>query len=83
VTIFEDGRPVEKLTPEEARMVAKFLANWKEVEICHDDGTPVAKLVPGPIVPWEPTVTKEDLDRRSAAGGGMSLADFWKRMGVE
>ncbi len=35
-----------------------------------------------PICPWEPTLTVEEIDRRSAKGG-TSLAEFWKRMGVE
>lgn len=35
-----------------------------------------------PICPWEPTMTAEDFDKRSAAGGGIPLAEFWKRMGV-
>ena len=32
------------------------------------------------LIPWEPSVTKEELDRR-AREPGTKLADFWKRMG--
>ncbi len=50
-----------------------------------EEGTILAETVstPVPICPWEPTLSIEELDRRSAEGGGIPLAEFWKRMGVE
>ncbi|MBA4067141.1 MAG: hypothetical protein C0501_26235 [Isosphaera sp.] len=67
----------EKLLPD--------FAAWRVVVEFRDDaGRPMGKFVPPePICPWEPNLTKEEIDRRVAAGGGMSLAEFWKRMGVE
>jgi hypothetical protein len=35
-----------------------------------------------PICPWHPELTREDIDRMSADGGGMPLADLWKKLGV-
>lgn len=34
---------------------------------------------PQPLVPWNPAITKAELDRRAAEPGGMALAEFWKR----
>lgn len=35
---------------------------------------------PKPLVPWNPAITKAELDRRAAEPGGMALAEFWKRI---
>jgi hypothetical protein len=32
-----------------------------------------------PLVPWNPAITKAELDRRAAEPGGMALAEFWQR----
>lgn len=67
----------EKLLPE-------FAAQGKEVELRDDAGRLISRVVPPePLCPWDPSLTREEIDRRVAAGGGMSLAEFWKKMGVE
>ena len=55
------------------------------IEFRDDQGNVLGKTTPppGPIIPWDPSVTREQLDRESAEGGGMTLAEFWKKMGVE
>lgn len=56
------------------------------VEFRHENGRVFAWTTtqpPEPICPWEPTLTVDELDRRSAAGGGTTLAEFWTRMGVK
>jgi hypothetical protein len=32
-----------------------------------------------PLCPWNPAITKAELDRRAAEPGGLALAEFWKR----
>jgi len=54
------------------------------VEFRDEAGTILAETAspPVPLCPWEPSLTVEEIDRRSKEGG-TSLAEFWKRMGVE
>ena len=55
------------------------------VELRDATGTVFGRVVSQttePICPWEPETTREDLERESAAGGGVSLAEVWKRLGV-
>jgi len=44
-------------------------------------GRKVGDFTPEPLVPWDPSITKEELDRRANEPGGSTLAEFWKRMG--
>jgi hypothetical protein len=82
VMLYVAGKPVgtwaegEKLLPD-------FAAKRIEVELRDEAGKSLGRIVPAePLCPWDPTLTREELDRR-AAKGGTSLADFWKRMGAE
>jgi hypothetical protein len=36
-----------------------------------------------PLVPWDPSITRDELDRRANAPGGRSLAEIWQRLGVK
>lgn len=69
---------------EAERLLPEYAAQGKEVELRDDAGKLICRAVPPePICPWEPSLTAADFDRMSAEGGGMSLAEFWKRMGVQ
>jgi hypothetical protein len=50
------------------------------VEIRAKSGRKLGEFVPEPLVPWDPSITQEELDRRMKEPGE-SLAEFWKRMG--
>ena len=65
--------------------VLSQLATCKEVvEVRNSQGETLGRFIAGkePLVPWDPTLTAEELHRRAKAPGGMKLADFWKKMGV-
>lgn len=58
-----------------------------QIEIRNEKGTTLGWLVPAkcppePLVPWDPSITKEELDRR-AAEPGLTLDEVKKRLGAE
>jgi hypothetical protein len=66
------------------RLLPELLARKVEVELRDESGKAVGRLMPPePLCPWEPELTREELNRRSEAGGGIPLSEFWKRMGAE
>ena len=68
------------------KLVSELANNPREMELRDESGKLLARLIPAaadPLCLWDPTVTKEEIDRRVAAGGGTTLAEFWKKMGVE
>lgn len=67
----------------------KFLRNVKEsVYFVDEKGHPLGEFNPVPvwddnaIVPWDPSITKEELDRRAAEPGGVTLDEIWRKLGV-
>lgn len=83
VKIFFRGKEVGTLdeNPDELRTL---LDGGATLDVVNDAGRVLASLRPEaePLVPWEPTVSKAELDRRAAEPGGMPLDEFWKQMGV-
>jgi len=66
----------------------KKLAKVTEpVDILDVSGRKLGRFLPEqtmgaePLVPWDPSITREELDRRAAEAGGMTLAEFWQKMG--
>ena len=55
------------------------------VEFRATSGRKLGRFIPEPAaeppVPWDPSITREDLDRRANEESGGPLAEFWKRMG--
>ena len=83
VTLYVGGNRVGTVADLE-RLLPEFHAKRIEVELRDDAGTPLGRIVPPePLCPWNPSLTRADLDRMQAEGGGIPLAEFWKRMGVE
>ena len=80
VVLYVGGERVGTWAESEHRL-AEFVARQVEVELRDETGKYLGRIVPEPLVPWEPDVTREELDRRAAEGGGMTLAEFWKKMG--
>ena len=62
----------------------------RTLEVCDEDGHTVGHFLPAAeyrkllyaAVNASCKVSDEEMDRRRQEGGGMSLAEFWKRMGV-
>ncbi len=71
------------------RLMPEFIANLQRVEFRDERGNAVGEFRPQrvpspdePLVPWDPTITKEELDRR-AAEPGISFEEMKKRLGWE
>ncbi|HET6575497.1 MAG TPA: hypothetical protein VFG68_17980 [Fimbriiglobus sp.] len=83
VTLYVAGQPVGTWAESEQR-VAELAAQNLEIELRDETGKVIGRVIPPePIIPWHPEMTREDIDRMIAQGGGVPLAEFWKRMGVE
>lgn len=58
------------------------------VDLVDHSGRTIGQYIPQmppaaePLCPWEPTLTKEEIDRR-VKQGGRPLAEIWKRLGVK
>lgn len=82
VVLFSAGRRLGTWAEAEALFAEAIKAG--PIEFRNETGAVLARTLPAePLCPWDPTLTAEELDRRSAAGGGIPIAEFWKRMGVE
>ena len=56
------------------------LAITEQVEFSDETGRTFGRFVP---VDQSPFPDRSEIDRRCATGGGIPLAEFWKKMGVE
>ena len=86
VTLYANGRKVGTLDDNQA-LVTELVANPREIELRDDAGRVLARVIPEPVlnpneplVPWDPTLTREELDRR-AAEPGLTIDDVRKRLG--
>ena len=84
VVLYVKGQRVGTLSESE-KLLPGILAGQEELEFRDESGGTLAKYakVIEPLCPWRPELTREDVDRISAAGGGIPLSEFWKRMGVQ
>lgn len=84
VALYVKGQKVGTWADSE-QLVSQLAKDPREVELRDETGKLIARIVPAaePLCPWDPTLTKEEIDRRIAEGGGMTLKEFWKKMGVE
>lgn len=80
VKLFVAGTAVGTLADAE-KVFAEVIAKRLSVEFRDESGTVVGSFVPAePPVPWDPTITREELDRR-AAEPGLSIDELRKRLG--
>ena len=86
VSLYVAGEKVGTLAEAE-KLFAEFIARHVPVEFRDDTGevvgrfTPVQPVLPPePLVPWDPTITQEDLDR-IAAEPGVTFDEVKKRLG--
>jgi hypothetical protein len=68
-------------------VLAEVIAKNQSVEFRDESGAVLGAFVPlppptpsEPLVPWDPTITREDLDRR-AAEPGFTIDEVRKRLG--
>lgn len=81
VALYVDGAKVGTLADAE-RLIPELIGNAKTVELREEpSGRRLATLAPEPLCPWDPTLTREEIQRRIAEGG-MSLSEFRKQMGI-
>lgn len=88
VTLFANGRKVGTLADDEA-LVAELAANPREIELRDDTGKVLARVIPEPalnpsepLIPWEPDITREEIERRMAEPG-LTFEEVKKRLGWE
>lgn len=80
VKLFVAGNPVGTLADAE-RVFAEAIAKRLPVEFCDETGAVIGSFVPAePLVPWDATVTRAELDRR-AAEPGLSIDELRERLG--
>ena len=84
VMLYVAGKPVGSLE-QNSDVMRSLVESGQSFEFRSESGRGLGIFQPSkePICPWEPDMTDEDFDRRVAEGGGISLAEFWKTMGVE
>ena len=69
----------------DAQLPAKLEQVTGEVEIVNTSGRRLGRFIPAetppePLIPWDPSITQEELDRRAQEPGGRSLAEILARL---
>ena len=84
VLLYSEGQKIGPWSESE-KLLADLGKNPREYELRDEHGKLIGRVVPAtePLCPWDPTITKEEIDRRMKEPGAMTLAEFWKRMGVD
>lgn len=84
IPLYSEGQKIGPWSESE-KLLADLDKNPREYELRDEHGKLIGRVVPAtePLCPWDPTITKEEIDRRMKEPGAMTLAEFWKRMGVE
>ncbi len=87
VTLYVEGKPVGTLADAE-KLIPEFIAKNLRVEFRDDAGNPVGvfnptpPLPPGePLVPWDPSITRADIDR-VLAEPGFTFEEVKKQLGM-
>ena len=85
-TLYAGGERVGTLA-DAAKLIPELLARNQPVELRDDDGVQVGVLTPtpkpdpnAPLVPWDPSITREELERRMA-GEFFPIEEVRKRLG--
>jgi hypothetical protein len=84
VAMLVNGREVGTLE-DAVRAIREAAAGNRDVEFREADGRMIGAFAPRPaesLVPWDPSITREELDRR-LAGPGLEWDEAKKRMGWE
>jgi hypothetical protein len=79
--LYVDGNKVGTLADAD-QVMANLIGQKTKVEVRNETtGWTLGTLTPEPICPWEPNLTREEIERRMAEPGGMTLAEFRKQAG--
>jgi hypothetical protein len=83
VALYVNGTKVGTLD-ENPDVLKQLVESGQLVEFRTIDGKTLGEYTPRQpaLVPWNPSITKDELDRRAAGPGGMTLGEFWKQMGA-
>ena len=83
VQLYVNGAKVGTLD-ENPDLLKRLVESGQLVEFRTDEGKMLGEYTPRHLypVPWNHTITNEELDRRAAGPGGMTINEFWKQMGV-
>jgi hypothetical protein len=88
VSLYVAGEKVGTLA-DAAKLIPEFIAKNHPIEFRDDTGEVVGTLIPKqpptppePLVPWDPSVTREELERRMA-GEFVTFDEVKKRLGWE
>ncbi|MDB5312068.1 MAG: hypothetical protein JWO38_6270 [Gemmataceae bacterium] len=86
VTLYVGGHKVGTLADAE-KLVPEFLARKQKVEVRDEAGNSIGMFTPTPprdpdepLIPWEPDVTREELERRKAEPG-LTIDEVRKQLG--
>jgi hypothetical protein len=88
VTLYVGGQKVGTLA-DAGKVIAEFIARNHPVEFRDDAGEVVGTFIPKPppappepLIPWEPDVTRDEIERRKAEPG-ITFEEIKKRWGGE
>jgi hypothetical protein len=86
VSLYVDGQKVGTLADME-RLIPDFIARRTRVELRDESGNSVGTFdphsppTPGePLIPWEPGITREEIERRMAEPG-LTIDEVRKQLG--
>ena len=65
---------------EAENLIAGLASLRQKIELRDETGRTLGQIVPAELSPFP---DRAEIDRRCTAGGGIPLAEFWKKMGVE
>jgi hypothetical protein len=70
----------------DARLESQLGQLAGEVEIVTASGRKLGRFIPEtaadePLIPWDPSITEEEIDRIIQQGNGRSLSEIWQRLG--
>lgn len=65
-------------------LLTRLMKGGDRVELRDEAGNQIGKAIPTnePLVPWDPTITREEIDRRKAEPG-LTFDEVKKRLGWE
>jgi hypothetical protein len=81
VALYVGGHYIGKLH-EDPDLLARLVRAGERVELRDESGNQLGKVIPTrePLIPWEPGVTQEEIDRRLAEPG-LTLDELRERLG--
>lgn len=81
VALYVNGTKVGTIS-DSPNWLQKYAQENQEVVLKDDvTGRTLGTFTPEPLCPWEPNLTREEIERRKKEGG-MTLNEFWKRIGA-